>query len=81
MVVEGIALHITFFFHTKEPFSVELPPLSDSSKKATEAEKDLRENKSAAASEALEPTFEEWYHGDISRKQVSNNFDPLNLFE
>ncbi|XP_059155438.1 SHC-transforming protein 1-like isoform X2 [Physella acuta] len=53
-----------------EPFSVELPPLSDSAKKTTEAEKDLRENKSAASSEALEPTFEEWYHGDIPRKQA-----------
>ncbi|CAG5117517.1 unnamed protein product [Candidula unifasciata] len=60
-----------------EPFSVSLPPASEpppSSMKSSHRiqETDLRENKSAASVEALEPVFEEWYHGDLQRKQAES---------
>ncbi|XP_005090357.1 SHC-transforming protein 1 isoform X2 [Aplysia californica] len=60
-----------------EPFSVDLPPppvpvAAASSKKSHKgAEMDLRENKSPST-EALEPVFEEWYHGDLPRKQAES---------
>ncbi|XP_035826980.1 SHC-transforming protein 1 isoform X3 [Aplysia californica] len=64
-------------YDNKEPFSVDLPPppvpvAAASSKKSHKgAEMDLRENKSPST-EALEPVFEEWYHGDLPRKQAES---------
>ncbi|RUS76428.1 hypothetical protein EGW08_015819 [Elysia chlorotica] len=60
-----------------EPFTVDLPPAPDppsvppSSSQAVGGETDLRENKApAAAVKTLEPALEEWYHGDLMRKQA-----------
>ncbi|BFZ02515.1 hypothetical protein BsWGS_05554 [Bradybaena similaris] len=60
-----------------EPFSVNLPPAPEpppSSMKSSHRikETDLRENKAAPSTESLEPVFEEWYHGDLQRKQAES---------
>ncbi|GFO06545.1 shc-transforming protein 1 [Plakobranchus ocellatus] len=63
-----------------EPFTVDLPPAPDlppvpssSSSQMSNAvgETDLRENKAPpTTAKTLEPVFEEWYHGDLLRKQA-----------
>ncbi|BFY97746.1 hypothetical protein BsWGS_00786 [Bradybaena similaris] len=59
-----------------ESLIVDLPPAPDppsaSSFKSSrkEGETDLRAVKSAASTGTLEPVIEEWYHGDLPRKQA-----------
>ena len=63
-----------------EPFTVDLPPAPDpplsSQSHAVGGETDLRENKApTTVAKTLEPALEEWYHGDLMRKQVSDFFN------
>ncbi|KAK3759424.1 hypothetical protein RRG08_009097 [Elysia crispata] len=58
-----------------EPFTVDLPPAPDpplsSQSHAVGGETDLRENKApTTVAKTLEPALEEWYHGDLMRKQA-----------
>ncbi|GFR90390.1 SHC-transforming protein 1 [Elysia marginata] len=62
-----------------EPFTVDLPPapdppsvpVSSSQSFIAGGETDLRENKApTTATKTLEPALEEWYHGDLMRKQA-----------
>lgn len=78
-----INLQLTILLFHAESLIVDLPPAPDppsaSSFKSShkEGETDLRAVKSAASIGTLEPVIEEWYHGDLPRKQASSWFSWL----